>query len=114
MGIFFVMSGYVVSVKPLKLAREGRAEDARKVIASSAFRRIVRLGVPGILATTISWFLDRLGAFSLAESLPGYVWLSMFSPPPWSFSESVQELIRSCVIALLPEHYLILASNLDI
>jgi len=92
-----VMSGYVVSVKPLKLAREGRAEDARKVIASSAFRRVVRLGVPGIFATTVSWFLDRIGAFNIAKSMPGNCWLNMFSPPEFTFSESVRALFRACV-----------------
>jgi peptidoglycan/LPS O-acetylase OafA/YrhL len=54
-GIFFAMSGYVCAYKPLRLARAGKAEDARKVIASSGFRRLLRLGLPSSIAVTISW-----------------------------------------------------------
>jgi peptidoglycan/LPS O-acetylase OafA/YrhL len=99
-GIFFVMSGYVVSIKPLKLSREGRVEDARKVIASSAFRRIVRLGLPGVFATVVSWLMDRMGAFDISRSMPGWCWLHMFTTPEWTFSESVHQLARACVLFL--------------
>jgi peptidoglycan/LPS O-acetylase OafA/YrhL len=97
-AIFFVMSGYVCSIKPLKLARAGNAEASRKVITSSAFRRLLRLGAPAIVATTMSWFLDRLGAFCTARSLPGYCWFSFFtSEEVPSFWESVRLLFRSFV-----------------
>lgn len=80
--VFFVMSGYVCSMKPLKLSRAGKPEEARKVIASSAFRRIIRLGVPATAATTISWFLANVGGFDLAMSLRGDCWLNFHSGRP--------------------------------
>jgi peptidoglycan/LPS O-acetylase OafA/YrhL len=80
-AIFFLISGYVVAMKPLKLARAGKAEEARKAIASGAFRRLLRLGAPVTLATAISWSLDRMGGFNLARSFPGWCWLYRFSPP---------------------------------
>jgi hypothetical protein len=98
-AIFFIMSGYVCSIKPLKLSRAGKADEVRKVIGSSIFRRILRLGFPAMAATTISWTLDRLGAFNLARSLPGFCWLNFFSPPEFpDFFSALRELFRSFVI----------------
>lgn len=77
--IFFVMSGYVCSMKPLKLCRAGKSEEARKVIASSAFKRIIRLGIPASVATIISWLLANTGAFDLALSQEPNCWLHFHS-----------------------------------
>lgn len=94
--IFFIMSGYVCSIKPLKLMRSGKGDEARKVIVSSAFRRIIRLGAPSITATAISWLMDRFGAFNLAQTLPGHVWLRVFSPPEdVTFTASLRPLLFS-------------------
>src|SRR5436305_8758949 len=65
-GIFFVMSGYVCSIKPLKLSRQGKTDETRKVIASSAFKRVIRLGIPATLATTISWAICHLGGYNFS------------------------------------------------
>jgi peptidoglycan/LPS O-acetylase OafA/YrhL len=96
-GVFFVMSGYVCSIKPLKLARQGKADEVRKVIGSSIFRRQLRLGLPATIATTISWTVDRLGGFSLARSLPGNVWLCFHTPVWMDFSTSVRALFSAYV-----------------
>jgi hypothetical protein len=99
-GVFFVMSGYVCSIKPLKLARQGKADEVRKVIGSSIFRRQLRLGLPATIATTISWTVDRLGGFALARSLPGNIWLCFHTPVWMDFSTSVRALF-SCYVCLL-------------
>jgi hypothetical protein len=100
------MSGYVCSIKPLKLAREGKPEEARKAIASSALRRLIRLPATTVVVTTISWFLDRLGAFNVAKSLPSYTWMHLFSPPQFSsFYDSVVDLWRSNVRSLCLDIY---------
>lgn len=96
-AIFFILSGYVCSIKPLKLARAGKAEEARKNIASSAFRRVFRLGGPSIFVTTVSWLFDRFGAFDVALSLPPRCWLYVFSPLSMDFASSVRALFRSFV-----------------
>lgn len=44
-SVFFVISGYVLSVKVLGLAREGRYPEVYKSVASSVFRRGLRLFV---------------------------------------------------------------------
>ena len=68
--IFFLCSGYVCSIKPLKLARAGKPDEARKAIAGSVVRRLLRLAGPATIATGISATLSYLGAFDLARSLP--------------------------------------------
>jgi len=69
--IFFVMSGYVCSIKPIKLARAGNIENARAAIASSALRRFFRLAGPALFSTVLSWFLDSIGAFNtVREYIP--------------------------------------------
>lgn len=93
------MSGYVCSIKPLKLARAGKADEARKVIASSAFRRVVRLSIPAGIATTMSWWLANVGAYNFAHSLPGHCWLnfhSAYGDADWSIA--IEELIKAIVL----------------
>ena len=68
--IFFIMSGYVCSIKPLKLASTTGPEETRKSIASSVVRRLLRLAGPASIATIISATLSYLGAFDLSRSLP--------------------------------------------
>ena len=91
------MSGYVCSIKPMKLARAGKAADARQVIASSAFRRVIRLAVPATIATLCSWFLCQVGGYNLALSLPGHYWLNYMSPHPSEFYYSLQRLLDALV-----------------
>jgi|SRR5579862_1278700 len=96
--IFFVMSGYVCSIKPLKLARAGKADEARKAVSSSAFRRVIRLAIPAGIATTISWFLANVGAYDMAHGLPDDCWLNFHSG--WGESNwpsAFQELIKALV-----------------
>ncbi|KAL9016782.1 MAG: hypothetical protein Q9185_005869 [Variospora sp. 1 TL-2023] len=62
-AIFFVISGYVLSTKPLRLAREGRPEELLSNLASSTFRRGPRLFIPCIVSTFITAILAMTGAF---------------------------------------------------
>jgi len=98
-SIFFIMSGYVCSVKALKLCREDKPDEARKNIANSAFRRAIRLGIPASMATTISWFLCQVGAFNLAHTaIPEWGWLYFQSPWPSSdWSTAIRDLFRALV-----------------
>src|SRR5438105_3257155 len=69
-GIFFIVSAYVSSLKALKLAHARRFDEGRKAIARSTLRRTVRLALPATVTTTISWLLYELGAYGLSHSLP--------------------------------------------
>ncbi len=52
--LFYVISGYALSYKPLKLARSRRFTDAYAAISSSAFRRWPRLFLMPIVVTFVS------------------------------------------------------------
>jgi peptidoglycan/LPS O-acetylase OafA/YrhL len=57
-AIFFVISGYVLSVKSLNLIQGGKAVSAAETIGSALFRRWLRLYLP-IIVVTFSWVCFR-------------------------------------------------------
>lgn len=65
---FFVISGYVLSHRPLRLLHS-RASDADffAIMRSSIFRRGIRLYLPTVLATFIAMILVRVGVFDYAH-----------------------------------------------
>lgn len=86
-SLLFVTSGYLCAIKPLRLIRAGKPEEARSLVGQRGFRRFLRLAIPANLATTISWFLANVGGFSTSIALPGYVWLHFHSgwpSPTWA------------------------------
>ena len=90
-------------MKPLKLSRARKPDEARKAIASAAFRRVLRLGAPATLATGISWGVDRLGGFELAKGFPAGHWIVAFSPPRYGdFREALRGLFHACVSIPVP------------
>ncbi|PGH10301.1 hypothetical protein GX51_00058 [Blastomyces parvus] len=61
--IFFVISGYVLSYKPLKLLRNRSWEQAFHTLASSTFRRGLRLYIPSIVGIICVFIAVRLGLY---------------------------------------------------
>jgi hypothetical protein len=98
------MSGYVCSIKPLKLSREGKPDEARKNIAASAFRRVIRLGIPASIATTMSWLMCQLGGYNMAHTrTPQTGWLYFQSP--WAsrdWAAAVKDLLQALVCISYP------------
>ncbi|KAL1864560.1 O-acetyltransferase PaAT-1 [Diaporthe australafricana] len=78
--IFFVISGYGLSYRPLKLCRQGRFDEAASVISSSIFRRHARLFVPAAVITSFCAVMTQLNWYGKAEEMPG-VALPAFEPP---------------------------------
>lgn len=66
-AIFFVISGYALSCKPLKQMRKGELEGLMNTLTSSVFRRALRLFLPCLASTFIIVCLARLGAYQLTE-----------------------------------------------
>lgn len=62
-AIFFVVSGYALSYKPLKLIRKRDSAALLDSMASMIFRRHMRLYLPLIFTTFIAMCLGYLGAF---------------------------------------------------
>lgn len=66
-AIFFVISGYALSYKPLKQMRSRDFEGLMMTITSSVFRRALRLFLPCFASTLIVVCLARLGLYELTE-----------------------------------------------
>lgn len=64
---FFVISGYVLSYKPLKLIRAQSGEPFLQTMSSAIFRRGIRLYLPTIFATFVACLLVRMGAFNYSH-----------------------------------------------
>jgi peptidoglycan/LPS O-acetylase OafA/YrhL len=98
-AVFFILLGYVNSLKCIQQSRAGQTEVALGALASSAFRRTGRLVFPAAAVTTLTWFACQLGAFQLALDSDAF-WLRTTSPEPsstWLFAihDLGQELVST-------------------
>lgn len=66
-AIFFVISGYVLSCKPLKQMRNHDYDGLMSTLTSSVFRRALRLFLPCFVSTFIVVCLVQLGIYKLTE-----------------------------------------------
>lgn len=79
MALFFILSGFVNALKPIKLAKSGQIETALSNLAVSSFRRTFRLMLPAAAATLLSWTLCQMGAYEYARHGDAY-WLYTYTP----------------------------------
>lgn len=101
--VFFIISGYVCAIKAIRLANAGLAHEARRHLASSALRRVVRTGLSASCGTLFAWTVCQARLFSFVPlvELPG-MWLAWGTPKPSRrFGGAVKALVASCV-SLLP------------
>ncbi|KKK15632.1 hypothetical protein ARAM_007035 [Aspergillus rambellii] len=68
-AIFFVISGYVLSYKPLKTIRSRSFEDTFTTLASSTFRRGLRLYLPSIVGILLVLIAVRLGVYNYSQKV---------------------------------------------
>jgi hypothetical protein len=61
--VFFVISGYALSLKPLKQMRSNQWDGFSGTMSSMTFRRAIRLFVPTALSTLLVVFFLRIGAY---------------------------------------------------
>ncbi|KAJ9498895.1 hypothetical protein LTR99_005023 [Exophiala xenobiotica] len=89
--LFFVISGYVLSCKPLKLMRAKSYAEFQKSISSSFLRRGMRLYLPCLVASFICCILTTMGAFDhsalIYKQFKEFVFLKERPPPHVSFPE---------------------------
>jgi peptidoglycan/LPS O-acetylase OafA/YrhL len=67
--IFFVLSGFSITLKPLKLARRGASNLLYNSLVSSTFRRASRLYVPSVTLLFLVLIQTYLGCFQYAEAM---------------------------------------------
>ncbi|MCJ1318450.1 hypothetical protein MMC15_003778 [Xylographa vitiligo] len=93
-ALFFILSGFVNALKPLKLARAGQIETALANLSLSAFRRTFRLMLPAASATVLSWFLTQLGAYEMGRQSNAF-WLYTYAPlPSSSWGTALEDLVN--------------------
>lgn len=68
-AIFFVISGYVLSYKPLKTIRNRSWDQTFTTLASSTFRRGLRLYIPSIVGISLVFVAVRLGVFNYSHKV---------------------------------------------
>ncbi|KAJ5675536.1 hypothetical protein N7462_008433 [Penicillium macrosclerotiorum] len=68
-AIFFVISGYVLSYKPLKTIRSQSFDQTFTVLASSTFRRALRLYIPSFIGLACVFVAVRLGLYNYSWSV---------------------------------------------
>jgi len=78
-AVFFVLLGYVNVQRPFKYARQGDLPEALSGLASSSLRRVLRLVLPTIFATLLSWIICQCGGYNLTIHADS-VWMSTSSP----------------------------------
>jgi len=68
-AIFFIISGYALSYKPLKQMRSRQFEGLLHTLSSSVFRRGLRLYVPCFVSTFLVLIAVRIGLYEMTQSL---------------------------------------------
>ncbi|EER28782.1 hypothetical protein D8B26_000936 [Coccidioides posadasii str. Silveira] len=96
-AVFFIITGFVNSINPVKNARNNNTQVALTNLARSSFTRSGRLVIPTSIATIIGWFLCQVGAFKLAKRADaGWIMNGGHDPDP--LGESLVKLFRSLTI----------------
>jgi peptidoglycan/LPS O-acetylase OafA/YrhL len=68
-SMFFVLSGYALSYKPVKQMRNGEHDALFSGLSSSVFRRAIRLYLPCVASTLMIVVLVRLGLYDRTMEL---------------------------------------------
>lgn len=68
-AIFYVVSGYALSYKPVRQMRSHDWSGLQQTLASSIFRRAIRLYLPCILSTLLIVLLVRLGVYETTREI---------------------------------------------
>lgn len=72
--VFLIVSGYIMSLKPISLSKEGKLSLAWESLASSTFRRAFRIFPLPLFSSFIVMLLVQLGMFDYPyETLPGHI-----------------------------------------
>ncbi|RVX69259.1 hypothetical protein B0A52_07235 [Exophiala mesophila] len=95
-ALFFILMGFVNSLKPLSMARAGQVDQALAKLAQSSFSRIFRLVLPAAVATVISWLVCNLGFYQISRSSDAF-WLNVNTP---DMSDSWTQAFKDLLTAL--------------
>ena len=80
-ALFFILLGFVNSLKPLKQAKNNQIEEALFTLARGALNRAARLVFPATAVTILAWYGCQLNLFEMARNGDAY-WLRVNSKAP--------------------------------
>lgn len=80
-ALFFLLTGFVNIMGPVKKARDGNSQQALMSLASSVFRRPFRLILPTTIAGFFAWLGCQLSFYALAKRSEAW-WMHFTSPLP--------------------------------
>ena len=66
-AVFLILTGFVNTIQPVQKARTGNTDSSLSGLASSAFRRTLRLVLPCTIATFFSWIIAQCGGYNIAR-----------------------------------------------
>jgi peptidoglycan/LPS O-acetylase OafA/YrhL len=117
-NIFFVMSGYVLSIKCLKMIHAG--QPVQNIITSAVFRRAIRIFLPPLILLFIYLISIRIGIFDKSNAVfeENRYWhryqVRMFETPPpvlatfweqlWDVLGAAERLMDPSTQFQLPEY----------
>ncbi|KAI3398875.1 hypothetical protein diail_8384 [Diaporthe ilicicola] len=93
-AIFFIVSGYSISHKPLKLAHQGRYPEVGSALASSFFRRHPRLFMPAAVVTFFNALFTQMGWYGL-QGLPGVAIPTREPPHALNLRDQMQHFVMT-------------------
>ncbi|KAL9617107.1 MAG: hypothetical protein Q9160_008097 [Pyrenula sp. 1 TL-2023] len=96
-AIFFVLLGFVNSLKTIQQSRSGEHAAALSALASSSFKRTGRLVFPAATVTVLAWFACQLGFNRLALSSEAYWMRITSSEPSASWVVAIDDLIKAII-----------------
>ena len=101
-AIFYVISGYVLSYKPLKQIRNRDMASFQRTLTSSIFRRAARLYLPTIIAVLLCGIFTYLGAFRYSSYLfsKNDNYLNLHEPLPPTFDSFGTQMLDTAKAAL--------------
>ncbi|KAH7041407.1 acyltransferase 3 [Microdochium trichocladiopsis] len=73
-ALFFIVSGYALSVSPLRLIRQRDYETLARRLSSSVFRRGIRLMLPSFVAACMHYAAQRAGLVRAAGAYSSTFW----------------------------------------
>ncbi|KAI5296067.1 hypothetical protein KEM52_005842 [Ascosphaera acerosa] len=98
-AIFFLITGFVNSLNPVKNARASNTAVGLKNLARSTFTRSGRLVVPTTIATLIGWVLCEAGVFQMGQRTDSWWIQGVSASPDPSLTAAITHLAKTLVVS---------------
>lgn len=96
LAMFFIISGHVSTSKILNLNKKD-PELALKTLSRTTLARPIRLILPAAAATTVSWFLSEVGAYSMISKINAEWIRNGRKSPDATLYNATTRLVTACV-----------------